>query len=242
MPYTSQELITNSYYLSGIVARNLQTPTWDQINDGLYRLNGFLNIKGSETKQIPYYQTTYGNFIAGQQVYSFPNLVEIDTFAFYLQPGGPSANGVRFEMLNISRYEQFAVPRPENVSSLPYSWHLERTTSGSDVYVYFIPNQNYEYILTGKYALLSTTLNQDLSTVFDGWYIEYLTYGLAIYLCEWNNIVPPPSVMTTFKEMEASLTTLSPIDFTLRKIQYFKTGGGLNWGDVNYGRGWRGTN
>ena len=35
MAYTAQQLITRSWFLSGIIARNLQVPTGDQIYDGL---------------------------------------------------------------------------------------------------------------------------------------------------------------------------------------------------------------
>jgi hypothetical protein len=241
MPYTTYELITDAYYLSGIVSRGLQTLTPLQSTDGLNRLNGFLQIKGSESKQIQYYTVYNSQFVAGQEIYFIPNLIEIDTFAFFLQdPVSPPTNSVRFELQNLSRYEYFAVPRPEHVETIPYSWHLERTLGGSNVYVYFIPNTNYNYQITGKFALQNVAINQDLSTVYDGWYLEYMRYGLALYLCEWNGIAAPASVAKTFAEMEASLTTLSPVDFTLRKLSYFRSIGGLNWGDVNYGKGWRG--
>jgi len=72
MPYTSQMLITNAYYLSGIVSRGLETVTNEQLNDGLFRLNSFLAMKSADTGLIPYYQVVNGNFIAGQQQYFFP--------------------------------------------------------------------------------------------------------------------------------------------------------------------------
>jgi hypothetical protein len=241
MPITTYNLISDAYYLSGITSRGLQTLTEQQVTDGLNRLNGFLQIKGSETKQIQYYTVYNSNFIAGQEIYFIPNLIEIDTFTFFLQnPVEPGQNAVRFELEHLSRYEYFAYPRPENVETIPYSWHMERTMGGCNVYVYFIPNINYNYQITGKFALANVTINQDLSTVYDGWYLEYMRYGLAMYLCEWNGIKAPASIQKTFSEMEASLTTLSPYDFTLRKMAYFRTGGGLTWGDVNYAHGWRG--
>ena len=43
--YTSRQLIIDSYYLSGIVGRNYEFTTGDEINDGLDRLNDFLQIK-----------------------------------------------------------------------------------------------------------------------------------------------------------------------------------------------------
>jgi hypothetical protein len=240
VPYTTRELITDAYYISGIVSRNFQTPTEDQISDGLNRFNGFLQIKGAQTELIPYYSVVEGQFVPDQEIYFIPNLLEIDTFAFFLSdPNNPSNNTVRFQMEPYSRYQYFQTPRAENIESLPYTWHLERTLGGANVYVYFIPNQAYNYQLTGKFALATTDLNQDLSQVYDGWYIEYLKYGLAIYLCEWRQVTPPASVVATFNGIESYTRGLGKIDMTFRKLSYFRSGGGLNWGDVNYGHWWR---
>ena len=55
MAYTAQTLVTRSWYLSGIVSRNLQVVTGDQITDGLQMLNDLLNFKQIETDLIPYW-------------------------------------------------------------------------------------------------------------------------------------------------------------------------------------------
>lgn len=239
MAFTTAQLIIESYYLSGIVSRDFQSVSGSQINDGLDRLNDFITIKGADTKLIPYFSVVNGNFIIGQEIYFIPNLVSIDTLTFFLPNPSSAKSSIRFQMENLSREEYFAVPRAENIETLPYTWHLERTYGGSNLYVYFLPNQPYLYQLTGKFALLNTTLNQDLSLIYDEWYIAYLKYGLAIYLCEWRSVGVPASVRNTYDYMEQKLTTLSPMDFTHRKLEYFASGGGLNWGDVNYGKGWR---
>jgi hypothetical protein len=238
--YTSRQLIIDAYYLSGIVGRNYEFTTGDEINDGLDRLNDFLQIKGSETKLIQYYDKIEDNFVIGQEKYFIPNLVEIDTFTFFLtNPYQSAATTVRFQMENLSRQEYFAYPRAEGVEALPYTWHLERCLGGANIYVYFLPIQPYLYQLTGKFALTNTALNQDLNQIYDGWYQTYLKYGLAIWLCEWRSVVPPASVVKTFEQMEQSLSTLSPFDFTMRKLEYFRSSAGLSWADVNYGKGWR---
>ena len=238
--YTSRQLIIDAYYLSGIVGRNYEFTSGDEINDGLDRLNDFLQIKGAETKFIQYYDTYESNFVIGQEIYFIPNLVEIDTFTFFLtNPYQSATTTVRFQMENLTRQEYFAYPRAEGVQSLPYTWHLERTLGGANIYVYFLPREPYLFQLTGKFALSNTALNQDLNQIYDGWYQTYLKYGLAIWLCEWRSVVPPLSLVKTFEKMEQSLSTLSPFDFTLRKLDYFRSSGGLNWGDVNYGKGFR---
>jgi len=240
MAYTTRELITDAYYLSGIVSRNFQTVTGEEINDGLSRLNFFLQDKGSDIELIPYYSEVQGNFIVGQEKYFIPNLVKIDTLAYYLTNPNDTAS-VRMQMEEFSRYQYFETPRVEHVNTLPMWYHLERALGGSNLYIYFPPVLAYAYTLTGKYSLQSTDLNQDLSQVYDGWTMNYLQYGLACYLCEWRQVAPPISVEMNFKKLESKMRGLGHIDTTFRKTSFFNQGGGLNWGDVNYGKLWRPT-
>jgi len=240
MAFTTRQLIIEAYYLSGIVSRTLETVTGDELNDGLDRLNDFITIKGADTKLIPYYTEINANFIAGQEIYFIPNLVEIDTLTFFLpNPSSSPQATIRFQMEELSREEYFAVPRAENIKTLPYIYHLERIYGGSNLYVYFLPDKPYAYQMWAKFALLATDFNQDLALIYDEWYMAYLKYGLAIWLCEYRSVQPPSAVVKTFDAMEQKLTTMGVIDFTHRKLQYFKHGGGLTWADVNYGHGWR---
>lgn len=240
MAYISQELISKAYSLSGIVGEGYQTLTAQQIQTGLERLNGFIQIKGGKTKLISYYKDVMSQLEVGIEKYFLPGLVELSTITFFLNsdPNSQGATSVRFPMQQMTQYQYFATARAEKIITLPYCWHLERVMGGANLYVYFLPDKPYVYQIIGKYALNSTTLNQDLSLIYDEWYLEYLRYGLAIYLCEWNGIIPPPSVEKTFREIEQDVTTLNPIDFTFRKRMYFGNRGGMNWGTVNYGKGW----
>lgn len=241
MAFTSLQLITDAYRYSGIYARNFQYIPGDAIDDGLDRLNEFLSIKGAQTKLIPYFTQTNGNLVVGQEKYFFENLVSIDSLTFFLedQYNQTGTNTVRMQMRPLSRYEYFSIPRAEKVETLPYSWRLERTVGGSNVFIYFLPDQPYPYELWGKYALQRTTLNQDLSLVYDEWYLTYLTYGLVIFLCNWRNVMVPAFIQEQFNAIEKYMTTLSPMDMSFRKLSFFKSSAGLNWGDVNYGKGWR---
>lgn len=240
MAYTTRQLIIESYYLAGIVSRTLETVTGDELNDGLGRLNDFLTIKGADTKRIPYYTEVNGVFIPGQEVYFIPNLVEIDTLTFFLPNASePDPATIRFPMIEQTREQYFATARAENIDSLPYVYHLERIYGGANLYVYFIPAQDYPYQMWAKFSLTSTTFNQDLSLVYDPWYLAYIKYGLAIWLCEYRSVQPPAALAATFSAMEQEMTTLGVIDFSHRKIEWFKRSGGLTWADVNYGHGWR---
>ncbi len=54
MAYTTQQLITASWYLSGIISRGLGTVADEQLNEGLERLNGLLAASTSNTGVIHY--------------------------------------------------------------------------------------------------------------------------------------------------------------------------------------------
>lgn len=237
MAYTTQQLISNAYYLSQIVARELETVSGSQLDDGLFRLNGFISKKDISTKLIPYYTVTEDNFVAGQEIYFIPNLVDVETFAFFIEDG--SNENVRFEMQRKTREQYFGYARVDNVESLPFQWYAERATGGMNIYVYFTPDKAYPYIFTGKYSLGQLALNQDLELVFDNFFLEYLMYGLSIYLCEWYSVEPPQSVVMEFKDLESKMRAISPVDFTMRKQSYFWGSGGINYADVNIGKGWR---
>jgi hypothetical protein len=236
MAYTTQQLIVDAWYLSGIVARDLETVGGSQIDDGLYRLNGFLAIKSANMGMIPYYQVVNDNFIAGQEKYFIPNLIHIESLTFFLdQPN--SGAPVRFSMEEVTRQQYFATGRIENIKTLPYQWHLERVYGGSNLYIYYPPQENYAYELVGKYNLDQTVLNQDLSLFYDRYYIEYLTYGLAQYLCEFYNVLPPPSVLKQLMDFENNIRDTSPMDLTMRKLEYFPSQSSITYAQANIGGG-----
>lgn len=244
MAYTSRQLIIEAYYLSGIVGRNYQFTAGDEINDGLQILNDFLQIKGADTRHIPYYTVSDGVLVAGQELYYIEGLVEMESMTFFLQnPASPGQASIRFQMNELTREQYFAPPRAEHINTLPLTWHMERTKGGTNLYVYFLPNEDYAYQIVGKFALNSTSLNQDLSTVYDEWYLRYIKYNVAIWLCNWRTVTPSQWLIDIANEMKAELKDVSPIDFTLRKQGSFAhSAGGVTWGDVNYSHLWRGSN
>ncbi len=241
MTYTARQLINDAYYLSGIVGQSFEEVSGSQIEVGLNRLNAFLSIKGAQTELIPYYDIFEQQFVAGQEKYFIPNLVELDTLSFYLtNSNNDPVTAVRLPIDHLTRYQYLSTARPEGINAIPFSYYTNRVLGGMDLYVYFLPQIPYFYQVSGKFALQTTSLNQDLSLVYDGWYIEYLRYGLAILLCEWWQVVPAASLQKQADALEDFNMTLEPMDFTIRTRQYFRNKGGLNWADVNYGKGWRG--
>jgi hypothetical protein len=234
MSYTVTKLITNSYYLSGILARNLQTITGDQIQDGLDLLNAWIDIKTANVRLIPYFQEYDFQAVIGQEKYFIPNLISVETFTFFIGP-------VRYSTLPQKRVTYFGAGRIENITSLPFSWHLERCLNGANLYIYFLPNIQYPLQIWGKFALADLSLNQDLLLILDKYYIEYLRYGLAEQICAEYNIPLQPQAYQRLKEVEKIITDISPADLSMQKMSdlHATQNYGYTYADANLGRGWR---
>lgn len=233
MAYTARKLITNAYYLSGIVARTLQSVSGEQLADGLDLLNALLAVKSIHQTLIPYYQEVAITAVVGQEKYLVANLLEAETLTFYI-------GDVRYSMMPMSRDLYFGSGRVDNIQSLPFNWHIERAKGGAYLYIYFTPNTAYPMKLWGKLGLTSVaTENTDLSLTYDPFYIEYMRYALAEYICSEYNIAFQPQSQKKLNDIEAQLKDVSPIDLHLAKLSTLTDGTGINYGDVNIGRGWR---
>ena len=230
MAYTALQLITRSLYLSQIVARNLQTPTGSQIEDGLYLLNEIFDQKSSDLRLIPYFSDVFMPTVAGQEMYFFANCLYIDSLTFNI-------GSVRYSMWDQSRKDFFAGARVDNIESLPYSYRPERTKGGMNVYLYFQPGGVYEMRLWGKFALSDVILTTDLSVTYDGYYIAYLRYALAIKLCQEFGINAPDNVNMEFARIEKKLLDQSPADLKVFKAGYFGNQFGFDWQMANLYKG-----
>jgi len=231
MAYTALQLITRSYYLSQIVARQLQTVDGEQITDGLYLLNALLDIKASDIHLIPYFQQYIFTSVASQEEYFVPNLVYVDSMTFNI-------GDVRYPMIETTRKQYFSTGRVDDITTLPFSYRVERCLGGSNVYLYFLPDSDYVIKIWGKFGLTDVTLTTDLSTIYDTFYIEYLRFALAEYICtEWGTTFPDES-KRKYDEIRKKLMMISPADLSVRKTTYFNGPIALDWQMVNIGRGW----
>ncbi len=156
MAYTVSNLIADAYYVSGIVSREFETVSGQQGNLGLRVLNNILSDKAIEKDMIPYYLKYTFQAVGSQSTYFIPNLEEADTLVFYL-------NSVRFQTNPVGRIAFRGSSRAENVTSLPFTWNLERCLGGSNISLYFVPNVAYPMELWGLFRLGSMTMNQDLA-------------------------------------------------------------------------------
>ena len=102
MAYYTKQLITRAYYLSGLVSRGLQTPTAEQIEDGLELLNDLLGFSGSDLTLIPYFSRYEFESVPGQEEYFISNLVNVETLTYNL---GPARFSMK-ELIHQQRYLQ----------------------------------------------------------------------------------------------------------------------------------------
>jgi|ERR1700722_2084518 len=247
MSYTARQLITRSWFLSGIVARNLQTPTGDQITDGLSMLNSLLDFKQVETDLIPYWTYIELPAIAGQEFYFLPYVAAIESLTFNI-------DNVRYPMDSTSRRVYYGTGRVDNISTLPFNWNYNRSLGGGNLALYFKPESDYPLKLMAKIFLVDVTLDQDLTNIseivpytfinsanqgYDTSYIEYLRYALARYMCSEYGITFNPQSEKIFRSYERTLMYVSPPDLSMIKTSILTECAGYNYGDVNIGKGWR---
>lgn len=227
MAYSVTELITRSYYLSQVVSRQLQTVSGEQFNDALGLLNALLEVKGSDVRLIPYFTRGEFSTVIGQNEYFIPNMVSIETLTFNL-------GNVQFPMTQIARKDFFGGGMIEHVNSLPFSYHTERILGGMQIYLYFSPGQVLPLKYMAKFGLTDVTATTDLSLIYDLFYIEYLRYALAEYICsDWGINMPEQAAMK-FKEIRKKLMDISPPDLRIHKASTLqKNNFGITWAQVN---------
>jgi hypothetical protein len=232
MAYSATKVITEAYYLSGVVARNMETVSGDQLNDGLSYLNSLLALKSITTRFIPYYQTYEFNTVIGQEIYFVDNLLEVEALTFNI-------NTFRFPTTKRARKRYFGDPRADNIQSLPVNWYFNRVKGGTDIYFYFTPDTEYPIKLIGKFGLSSVNYDTDMSVTYDQFYIDYLQYQLARRVCSHNAMILPPVANEILQEYHQQLRDLMPIDLHMEKLSTLQKGSFFNYADANIGRGWR---
>jgi hypothetical protein len=230
-PYLAALLINRAWNLSGIVAREFEQTSGQEGSDGLYLLNEVLAAKSYDLKLVPYWGRIDFNLVQGQERYYIPNLYQIETFTFNI-------DSVRFTTFSAGRKQYFGDGRVDNIQSLPFEWHLERTWGGCYFYVYYLPQQQYLAKITGKFALTNVLENTNLSTLYDLFYISYLRYALAEYMSLEYDIDFAPNKLAMKRQMEKKLLYVSPPDFHMKKVSFMNTNSPFNWAHINISPAW----
>jgi hypothetical protein len=231
MAYTVRKLITNSWYLSGIVSRRFQAVSGSQISNGLDLLNAVITFKTARNRLIPYFTKYDFNTVVGQEIYFVPNLLDLETITFNLQ------TVVRFPLERKTRKQYLGSYRVNDTESLMGEFHIERVKGGSNIFMYYLPNAIYPVTIYGKFSLSTVTLDQDLELTMEQFYIDYLRYALAEYICDDQQRLFPPNAAQKLKEYEQTIVDISPIDFLVGKKSTLQKQSGLNWAQVNF-PGW----
>jgi hypothetical protein len=261
MAYTSNNLISDAYFTSGILARELETVSGTQFSDGLNFLNEVIALNKVSNKLIPYDSVYQFDSVIGQEVYLFADLLEINTLTYI-------KDNVRYSMERMSQQDYLQPSRAEDINSLPTKYYYEREFvannnsastnpnipaggagipvgdrkygTGGKLYMYFRPDQVYPFTINGKSALAEVTLAEDLLLRLDRFYITYLKYALAERLCaEYNFEVPPMLAKQLARYQNLIAGNSSKMDLSLQKTSWV---GDLEaqsyFGYANLGTGW----
>jgi hypothetical protein len=234
MAYTARQLVSESYYLSNVVSRGFETVSGEQLTDGINGLNKVLSWQSVNSDLIPYYKKEALTLVVGQEKYSVAHLLSVDTLFYYL-------GSVRIPIPVLTRRDYENRCRVEGVNTIPIMAYLERSKGGSDLYIYFPPDQVYTTYYIGKFGLDSVTADTDMTTVYDLFYINYLEYYLAKYLALRNGSEVDVSLEKELEVMKSKINGISNPDYTMRKKNCFSGQNAFGWGDVFIGRGWRPT-
>jgi hypothetical protein len=229
------QLITESFYLSSVLSQEFEEISGYELNKGLKLLNSLLKFQTVDDRLIPYYNPYTFISDVGIEKYFIPNLIYAETVTYNI-------GSVRYPLYLQTRDIYFGSGRPNNVPGLPFQYYIERSKNGCDLYVYFPPQERYEFTLRGKFSLNKVALNEDLELTFDDYYIEYLKYELASYICDDYKITFPPQNMDRLKAYRSKIFDVSPIDFTMRKSSTLQSNSNNSTFDIyaqaNIGKGW----
>lgn len=124
--------------------------------------------------------------------------------------------------------------------TLTYTEATPVWTPGSNIFVYFFPDQAYLFMATGLFQLRPvTSVSDDLGTMFDSYYITYLQYRLAERLCIAYNFTFPAPAQKLLSEYQMAISKRSaPMDLTLNKITTMGVSNAINYAMANLGKGW----
>lgn len=229
MAYNVTKLISNAYYLAGILAPDAEEVSGSQLTRAMDLLNDILGNTLANPKLVPYFKIYNLNQVVGQEGYFIENLNFVETVTFEL-------NTVRYSMESLGRREFFGTPRANGIESLTFSYHFEREKGGGKIYVYFLPQAAYPMQIVGKFGLDEIDDPQlDLSLYYDRYYITYLYYSLASYICDFysKSFVHEKRLI----ELSQQMKNLSPPDLMMSKFSSLNQGPGLSWDQINLGRG-----
>ncbi len=225
------QAINRAYNASGINPRGYKTLLPEQVQLGLELFNVILSDKTYDTSLLLYWEKIDGVFAVGQSVYFIERLISVETLTFFLGDGS-----VRMPTQAFGLDAFMGSARAENTESLPFTYYPNKVKNGTDLYVYFTPDQPYPYQLWGQFELSSVTLFEDLSSKFDATYIELLILQLADRLCIHSNFTVPMSITIQLAKYNKQIGLNGTIqDMSCKSTSSFSRRNYVNWSQVNIG-------
>lgn len=209
MGYPVSQLISEAFYTSGIVSREFQTVQGDQELTALLKLNEILTDTAIETDMIPFFTSSYTfPAVVGQEMYFIPNLDDMETLVFFI-------NSIRYQMRKNPRDQYFGSGRAQNVESLPFNWHAERTLGGTNVFIYFFPDQQYPMQATGLFRLQQVSLFQDLNSPVTTANLGFPTFPAPVTAPPTFNILNAGELVVNGVDLEGFYLNLSAFIYSI---------------------------
>lgn len=235
---TVNELIQGALYLS-VLSLEFDTANQAYGATGLQLLNEILAEASIDASLITYNRLQQFTCEIGKSVYPIDGLIRLETLTFFLTGG---SNNVRMEMIQDNTYHFYGMSKVTDIQSLPYHYYVQRRVGGSDIKLYFVPDQPYQMEMFGKFSFnkLSTDdLTLDLDTIYDPFYQTWLKYKLASRLCQIYGIPLSAEVSRELAILTNKITNLIGFNLELKTVPLTKRKNAqMNWAYINYGKGW----
>lgn len=227
MSYTVTQMISDAFFEAVIVARGTKTLTEENLATGLQYFNEVLATTLIDEAIVPYYKEYEFNLLENIESYDIPNLISIQTFTFF-------QDSFRYSIAKDDFREYWGSPKATNIDSLPSVYFSQRILGGSKISVTPNPSQTYPAVIWGSFGLLEATYNQDLSLIYDKYYIVYLRALLGDMLClAYGKEMPEKLAQHLIKFDKLIRKRSAPLDLTTNIINPLNKSAGYNYTIAN---------
>lgn len=235
MAYLASQLLVKALRTTGLAPADIgNQPTSRMMVDALDLLNEILSQINSDGALLPYTTTTFIDLTAGQQTYQIPNLIQWQAIAYYLQD-------IRYTLYYSARTDYYSSNRADNILSLPYQFHVERTLGGSEISMYFFPQEDYPLQITGLFGFNSVNMGQDISNLFDTYYLKYLRLQLADSICNYYNVPLPANSARELMVIKKQIKRLNNPDLSAQVVPLMGGANFPSYAQANFRNGFQPT-
>lgn len=227
----TSELLVKALRTTNIVSADIgNQPDARQMVDALDLLNELLSEININGDFLPYTQTISQSMVVGQETYFIENLIQWQVIAFDWQ-------SVRYSLIYQNRTDYYGLARANNIQSFPFSFHVERTKSGSKIQFYFPPQYDFTMEITGLFGFDSVTNNTDLSIVYDNFYLKYLRLELANSICNYYTLSMPKGSAIELEKIRDKINKLNSPDLGVQINNMLDGQNFVNYAQANIGKG-----